>query len=226
VSEDIEILRHRQARRAKLSIDPASGRVRLTLPYRAPLKPALRWAEEHKAWIEAQRARLPCPRPFVHGAQIPLGDECLTIDWAPERPRRVSRLENSLVVGGPADGLTRRVASWLRAESLRVLLEETVEVATRARVTIPSVRVADPKGRWGSCSSSGDIRYSWRLILAPRRVLRSTVAHEVAHRVHMDHSPAFHALAAELDPGDPAASRAWLRRHGAELHWFGRESAG
>ena len=87
------------------------------------------------------------------------------------------------------------------------------------------VAIGDPRGRWGSCASSGAIRYSWRLILAPRFVRRATVAHEVAHRVHMNHGPAFHALVAELWTKAIRRDRArWLRAHGAALHWVGRES--
>ena len=84
--------------------------------------------------------------------------------------------------------------------------------------------IGDPRARWGSCSANGDIRYSWRLILAPPDVLEATVAHEVAHRLHMDHSPAFHAAVRRLLGRDPSAERAWLRAHGRELYWLGRDA--
>lgn len=224
MSATVEVVRNARARRAKLSVDPASGRVRLTLPLRAPVKAALRWAEEQEAWIAAQRARLPQPRPFAPGAEIALGDEMLTIDWNEAGPRRIERDGDLLRCGGPRDGLARRVELWLQREALRVLSQETAEFARRAGVGVTKVAIGDPRGRWGSCASSGAIRYSWRLILAPSFVRRATVAHEVAHRVHMNHGPAFHALVASLDESDPARSRAWLRAHGAALHWVGRES--
>jgi predicted metal-dependent hydrolase len=222
VREDIEVVRNARARKARLSVDPVSGRVRLTLPPRAALKKALLWAAEHQPWIEAQRARLPQPKPFAPGAVIPIGDAQVTIDWDAARPRKVALMGDRLVCGGPAEGLSRRIELWLRRAALDLLSEETIACADRAGVTIAGVSVGDPRGRWGSCASSGAIRYSWRLLLAPVFVRRSTVAHEVAHRVHMNHGPAFHALAAELDENDPAASRAWLRRNGAALHWIGR----
>jgi predicted metal-dependent hydrolase len=86
------------------------------------------------------------------------------------------------------------------------------------------VAVGDPKGRWGSCAASGVIRYSWRLILAPPEVRRATVAHEVAHRVHMNHSAAFHAVVRELYGREPSHERAWLRANAMRLHSFGRAS--
>lgn len=188
------------------------------------MRDALRWAEQQQAWIDAQRARLPEARPFLPGAEIPFDDTILTIDWQESAPRRIERVGDRLRVGGPADRVPARILAWLRREALRVLSDETAEFAARAGVRVSGVGIGDARGRWGSCASHGLIRYSWRLILAPRFVRRATVAHEVAHRIHMNHGPAFQALVAELDERDPADSRAWLRRNGAALHWFGRES--
>ncbi|UYY60306.1 M48 family metallopeptidase [Sphingomonas sp. S2-65] len=206
----------------RLAVDPRDGRVRLTLPRRASLQKALAWAEQQRAWIDAQQAKLPQGMPFVPGARIPFAGAELEIVWAPGHPR-TPRLDGArLLCGGPIENLSGRVERWLRARALAVLSEETAEYAARANVAVSSVAVGDAKGRWGSCASSGSIRYSWRLILAPPEVRRHTVAHEVAHRIHMNHGPAFHRLVSELYEGDPDAARLWLRRHGVGLHWVGR----
>lgn len=220
----IEVRRHPRARRLKLAVDPASGKVRLTLPPRAALKPALAWAEQQAGWIAAQRARLPEFRPFVPGAAIPLSDDVVTLVHRATAPRLPSRADGTLLCGGPIEGFESRIARWLRREALRVLSEETAQYAEKAGVTVDAVSVGDPRGRWGSCTASGTIRYSWRLIFAPSRVRRATVAHEVAHRVHMNHAPAFHRLVDELFEGDPGEARAWLRANGSALHWYGRSA--
>jgi len=224
VSAPVEVVRNARARRARLSVDSATGRVRLVLPRRAPLNAALAWAEEKAAWIAAQRARLPQAVPFVPGAEIPFGDGVLRIVWDDGAPRLVERVGHTLRCGGTKDGLSRRVALWLKREALRVLSAETAEFAARAGVVVTKVAVGDPKTRWGSCASSGTIRYSWRLILMPAFVRRSTVAHEVAHRLQMNHSAHFYRVVNMLDERDPDESRRWLRAHGASLHWVGRES--
>ena len=224
MSSAIEVVRNARARRARLSVDSATGRVRLVLPPRAPLKKALAWAEEKAGWIAEQRARLPRAQPFEPGGTIPFGDACLTIAWEPSASRTVKRVGDTLLCGGTRDGVSRRIATWLKREALRVLSAETDEFADRAGVTVTKVAVGDPKTRWGSCASSGTIRYSWRLILMPDFVRRSTVAHEVAHRLHMDHSARFYRVLEMLDERDPDESRRWLRANGAALHWVGRES--
>ncbi len=222
--EDLEIVRHPRARRARLSVDPASGRAKLVLPKRMALKPALAWAQDKADWLAEQRARLPQAKPFEPGTIVTVADDPLTIAWEDGRRRTVLREGDTLSLSGPIETVPRRVEAWIRRVALDVLTRETAEFAAKAGVTIARVTIGDPKGRWGSCASSGAIRYSWRLILAPSWVRRATVAHEVAHRVHMNHAPVFHALVAELLEEDPTPARAWLRTHGAALHWFGRSS--
>jgi predicted metal-dependent hydrolase len=218
----IAVVRSARARRLRLAVDPRSGEVRLTLPTRMPLRQGLAWAEEQRAWIERQQAKLPEGRPFVPGARVPWGDGELEIIW-PAGTARAPRIAGSeLHCGGPLDGLARRVERKLKAAALELLSAETAEYAALAGVTVSAVSIGDPRARWGSCAASGAIRYSWRLAMAPAFVRRATVAHEVAHRVHMNHGPAFHALVEQLFGTDPAPARAWLRTHGAALHWIGR----
>lgn len=220
----LTVMRRASVRGMKLSIDPRDATVRLTLGTRAPLKPALRWAIEKRGWIEAELARLPQPKPITPDIVFDLGGVPVQIDWAAERPRRVELTDGVLRTGGPRDTLPARVLRFLRTHALDVLEAETREIAARNAITVGKVGVGDPIGRWGSCAASGDIRYSWRLILAPEDVRRATVAHEVAHRVHMNHGRNFHALVAALHGSDPASARLWLRAHGTALHWFGREA--
>ena len=214
-----------RARRMRLSVDPRTRSVLLTVPRRVSQRRALAWASGHRAWIEKALADIPPPLAFAPGASVPLHGEPHLIDWDPARPRRIERLADDLggrlIAGGPLDGLERRILRWLKAEALALLKLETAEFAAKAGVTVARIGVGDPVSRWGSCSSTGAIRYSWRLILAPDFVRRATVAHEVAHRVHLNHGREFHAFLAALLGADPRPARAWLKREGAALHRIG-----
>ncbi len=153
---------------------------------------------------------------------IPFEGRELLIRHEASGPRRPLIDGDVIRCGGPAELVGKRVERFLRDLARDMLSAETRAAAARAGVTIRSVAVGDASSRWGSCSASGAIRYNWRLILAPPRVLRWVVAHEVAHRVHMDHGAAFHALEATLYDGDVAAARAELRRLGPRLKRVGR----
>ena len=211
------------ARGFRLVVDPRDGAVRLTVPKRAALAPALAWAETQRGWIEAGLAKLPMPQPIRAGSTVLFEGEPLPVEWAPALPRTPRLSDGRLALGGPEENIPARVLRWLRRQALDVLAAETHALAAHASVSVTAVKICDPRTRWGSCAADGAIRYSWRLILAPPYVRRATVAHEVAHRLHMDHSRAFHAAVRRLHGEDPTPARDWLKRNGAALHWVGRE---
>jgi predicted metal-dependent hydrolase len=210
------------ARRLRLRVDHDRQLLRLTMPARGSSRAALRWAGEQRGWVEAQLAKVPPLTPFVDGAAIPFRGELLTIHREEGARRGVRQAGERLHVGGPGESLHRSVERWLIAAARDVLSAETARVAALAQVGVRSVSVGDPVSRWGSCSSAGSIRYSWRLILAPPEVLRVVVAHEVAHRLHMDHSPSFRAAEEQLFGGPVAAARGLLRELGPALRRVGR----
>lgn len=217
----VELVHSARSRRLTLRADAVRGIVRVVLPPRVGEAEAERFVAAHAAWLAARIARWPAAVPFAPDAAIPYDGSRLTLDWAAARPRGARRDGDRLVLGGPAATVPGRTLRWLRAAALADLAPATTALAARLGRSA-TVAVGDAAGRWGSCAPDGAIRYSWRLILAPPAVRQSVVAHEVAHLVHPHHQPAFWALASELTTGDLPAARAWLRRHGAALHWVGR----
>jgi predicted metal-dependent hydrolase len=219
---ELKLIRSPRARTMRLRVDRRTGAVLLTIPSRASQRKALAWAAGHRSWIEAQLARIAPSARLVHGAELPLHGLPHRIDWSAERPRTVRVEQDRILVGGPAENLEARLLRWLRRQAGETLARETHEFAAKAGVRVTKVGVGDPVSRWGSCASSGAIRYSWRLILAPDWVRRATVAHEVAHLVHMNHGPDFHCLVEALLGADPKPARSWLRLNGPLVHRIGR----
>ncbi|MBL4691914.1 MAG: M48 family metallopeptidase, partial [Magnetovibrio sp.] len=82
------------------------------------------------------------------------------------------------------------------------------------------ITVRDTRSRWGSCTVSGQLNFSWRLVLAPDFVLDYVVAHEVAHLMHKNHGKAFWDLTKRLTERTDEA-KAWLNAHGRNLHRYG-----
>lgn len=215
------IRRSVRARHYRLTLDSRLGGLRLSVPARANLKGALKWAQGHEGWVRDQLARTPDALVLRSGVRFPLEGQQVEIAWEVDGPRRVTLDGVRLRVGGAEESVGPRVLRWLKAQARTVLEAESRALAERYGLPLVSVAVGDPRSRWGSCTASGAIRYSWRLILCPPDVRQATVAHEVAHLVHMDHSPAFHREHARLLGGDPKPARAWLKAHGAALHRIG-----
>ena len=124
---------------------------------------------------------------------------------------------------GEAPHINRRIADFLRREALRDLDAASRRAAANLNVAIKRISVRDQSSRWGSCSTTGVLSYSWRLILAPPFVLDYLAAHEVAHLVEMNHSPRFWRLVNGIC-ADAHRDKVWLDAHGSDLHRFGMPS--
>ena len=219
----VELRNHPTARRLRLALDEPRGLLRLTVPRRVSRRAALDWAAGQADWVAAQLRRIEPAEPLTPGATIPFDGDDLLLHWDPALPRTPRRAALVLSCGGTAEAFAGRIARWLRDEARRQLVAETQALCARSGIAQGPVSVGDASTRWGSCSSSGAIRYNWRLILAPPAVRAYVVAHEVAHRVHMDHGPGFHALQINLYDGDVAAARSILKGVGARLKRVGRD---
>lgn len=212
----------KSARCFRLRFDEARGRLKLTCPARTSRRAALAWALEQRDWVEAQLAAALPPEPFVPGAAIPFDGGEVRLDWVEREPRSPQVDESRIVCGGPPNGFARRIELFLKRRALETLSAETAHYATLAGTEPKSVAVGDADTRWGSCTSDGKIRYSWRLIMAPPAARRFVVAHEVAHLTHLNHGTEFKSLEQRLFGEDVAAARALLRRWGPRLKRVGR----
>ena len=218
----IEIRPMRNARRLRLRFDEASGTLKLTCPWRTSRRAALAWALDQRDWIDQQLARAEPGEPFASGSTIPLEGEEVRLVWDQAAPRTPVLGGGELRVGGPGEAFARRIELFVKRRALDVMSREAGDYAEAAGVTVRSVSVGDAGTRWGSCSSEGKIRLSWRLIMAPPNVRRFVVAHEVAHLVHLDHSGEFKALEARLYGPGLAEAKAQLRAVGPRLKRIGR----
>jgi predicted metal-dependent hydrolase len=122
------------------------------------------------------------------------------------------------VSGGEAHG-SRRLSDWLRAEAKADLAARVAHHAANLGVQPKRISIRDQSSRWGSCSTTGTISFSWRLIFAPSYVLDYVAAHEVAHLREMNHGPRFWRLVRDTMP-DVQKARNWLKQKGTELHRF------
>lgn len=210
----VDVRRSWQARRLSLRVSQIDGRVSLTLPSGASRSQGEAFLFARRAWLRAAVAGIVPPVVLAPGTTLPVEGRALTVRRGPVR--RVEAGHDTLTI--PERGRCGAlVAAWLRLQARDRAMASVARHAAALGRRAGRLRLADPRGRWGSCSAAGDIMLSWRLILAPPEVLDYVAAHEVAHLAQMNHSPAFWAVVARLMP-DYGPRRAWLRRHGAALH--------
>jgi predicted metal-dependent hydrolase len=221
----VRLRRHRQARRYTLRIDAPSREVVLTMPPRGSVREAKEFAQKHGGWIAARLKRLPQAAPFAHGTDVPLrGVSHRILHRRGERGTVWIETslcgERRLCVAGDSAHVNRRISDFLKREAARDLAQASRRYAGELGVAIKRISVRDQSSRWGSCSNTGVLSFSWRLVLAPSFVLDYLAAHEVCHLVELNHSPRFWRLIKRLYP-DFERAKTWLDVHGADLHRYG-----
>ncbi|WP_226638271.1 M48 family metallopeptidase [Novosphingobium profundi] len=217
---DVPIILRRmeRARRMTMRLAPDGSAVRITLPPYVRESEAVAFARSRTAWLEKQLRAVPEASELADGAQILFRGAARVLSHDPAAPRRVVLGAETLEVGGPTSSLPSRLARWMQGEAQPLLEEDLAEYCARAGQPTPALALSSAKRRWGSCAANGAIRINWRLVMAPDAVRRSVVAHEVAHLVHFDHSPAFHHCLKTIFEGSVHEANRWLKAHGRSLY--------
>lgn len=221
-----------RAKNISIKMDAAKREMIVTAPSARSLPAARSFARDKADWIAVHLEKLPAAQPFVKNGQILFRGAATQIvsPASRERPKFLPAqtfdsgaiAAPRLLVPAPAGTLPGRMRRFLIRQAREQLEARTLIHTHKLDLQPANVTVRDTRSRWGSCASSGEISYSWRLICAPDWVLDYVCAHEVAHRIEMNHSRAFWDIVDELvDTAKPG--RKWLRDHGAKLHAVGAE---
>ncbi|MEM9032169.1 MAG: SprT family zinc-dependent metalloprotease [Pseudomonadota bacterium] len=212
---EIVLRRSGRARRLSLRVSSIDGRVTMTIPTWLPDADALAFAADRRDWIVDARSNVRTAKPLREAGELPVEGRLRQIVLS---KRRSPLLEGDFIY------LPDRAPGRAAAAFLKVLARDRLALACdRAASTLErsytSLVLRDTRSRWGSCSQSGRLMFSWRLAMAPKEVLAYVAVHEVAHLVRMDHSPAFWSVVEGLDPMW-RGHRDWLKRKGPELHCY------
>lgn len=213
------LVRNRRSRHVRMTLTPTG--LRVSAPPRLAQVEVERALLSKERWLlrHADMLEPAVPLPLHDGASLPFLDGTmeLGVRRSPRPSVRLRAEEGRMIVAAPDSDAVRVLVEKAYRDAARGWLGVMCEHhAARMGVTHGRISVRDPSTRWGSCSARGSLSFSWRLMMAPARVAEYVVVHELAHLVHMDHSPAFWAVVARAAP-DHAADVAWLRGHGPWL---------
>ncbi len=205
-----------RAKRLSMSFDVRVNDIVLTMPKRASRKSVEEFINEHRDWITENRNKLKVDDLFIEGGKLSIYGHSYMLTRKDGRGQPYIE-EDKLVVFGNENNFSRKVKDFLKALAHEKIKEHLLEkVWSLGKHKCPEFRIADPKSRWGSCTSDGRIMFSWRLILTPVDVLDYVVAHEASHLVHMDHSPKFWELCYSMTK-DACSAKIWIKRNGTRV---------
>lgn len=216
---DVVFRRNQSARRLVLRLNPEGTAAIVTVPKGVSRALALDFVERSSGWLAqrlSQRGENIHLRP---GHRIPLRGVDHHIRHLDLRRGTVTvdPVANVINVAGDLRHVPRRIADFLKVAARHELTGASRRYAEAMGATFRRISIRDQKSRWGSCSASGDLSYSWRLILTPPYVLDYVAAHEVAHLVHLNHGTKFWRLVLTHCP-NAARAKKWLKEHGHGVH--------
>ncbi len=226
---DIEVRRHPAARRLTLRISQTRRAVIVTVPTRCRIDEASLFVHRNIDWVRERLGKLPQPQPFAADMTLPVRGVRHSVTFAAPRVGHpiISASTDAkgaavLTVRGAPEHCPRRLRDWLYREAKADLERRVAFHAGRLGLKARRISLRDQSSRWGSCSSTGVLSFSWRLILAPPHVLDYVAAHEVAHLAEMNHGPRFWALVRQTMP-EMELAKTWLQAHGLDLHRYDTE---
>jgi len=216
-SIEIELRRSARSRRLSLRVSRLDGRVTLSVPLWTSHSEAAAFAREKEHWIRKNIDQRPTRnRPEIGAEVLFQGQLCPIL---PSNMRSVRYEDGTLLVPGDVERSPARLAGFMKQMARQRLATASDHYSQLLGQKYGRITIRDTRSRWGSCTTDGNLMYSWRLIMAPPEVLNYVAAHEVSHLVEMNHSPAFWGTVEGIFPHH-ASPRKWLRRNGQQLHSY------
>lgn len=188
-------------------------------PWLVTTSATIRFLESKQRWIDSVYQKYPKKVKLKSGDEITfLGRVVKLVHDKSLRANRFDAEKNILYVGGGTEMFERRVRDFIKSEFLTELKKTIRSVPCEFHPKRIALR--DTSSRWGSCSSSGTMSFSWRLAFAPVDVMRYVIMHELAHTRHMNHSDEFWMTVRELYGDGVGRAKRWLSVNGCELHRY------
>ncbi|WP_242647778.1 M48 family metallopeptidase [Lacrimispora saccharolytica] len=212
-----------------------TGEVFVRIPNRLAFRTGHELVQKNRDWVFAQLARVRTPREqqesfhWADGASLLLYGHHRVLVVNPDHKKKsfcVQATKERLVVscpGGPyeekerEEALEEAVKLWYKQEARRYLAEKTARWSAVMKVDYGRIAIRNQATRWGSCSSRGNLNFNWRLVLLPEELADYVVVHELAHRIHMNHSHAFWEVV-ERELPDYRLRRRELKGYEAEVY--------
>jgi len=219
----------RSPRRSTVAVTVAPpGVVLLTAPKGTPVERLDRVVHEKARWIVSRLRMVRPGEPTLPAREFVTGETFLYLGRqyrmkVHSGPSAVHLDHGRFVVTITRAGADRSrevrdlLLRWYRRHAQECFQELVVRWALKVGVETPRLLVREQERRWGSCGA-GVVRFNWRVIQAPMKLVEYVVAHEIVHLLHDDHGRQFWAKLGEVLP-DYENRRGALRQLGPRLHW-------
>ena len=205
------------AQNYSLRISNSNREVKLIIPVNGSYKQALQFANSRENWIRTKLANHLPEIILNYGSMLLYQGQELIIK--PSQDKHITKTEREIFISGPESSISGKIKGYLKTKARDHLDYSSRKYSKKLGKQFKKITLRDTKSRWGSCTSDGNLMYSWRLIMAPPEILDYVTAHEVAHLSYLNHSKEFWNTVAFLLP-EFSDYQNWLKINGQLLQRY------
>lgn len=189
----------------------------LVIPSRASLEQAQKFLIQKQAWLFAKIKKFK-DQPKPTSSHIPIFGEAHRIHHQHSHNLINVYVESGVIrVSCYPDLVMDTITEFLQKFFLEEVTKLVENLAQRHGFAFNKITIKRSITRWGSCSSGKNLSFNWRLVFAPKEIVRYVVVHELCHLKEMNHSSRFWKLVAEIEP-DFQSAITWLKQNQAMLY--------
>lgn len=192
-------------------------------PYRTPLAFIEKIVIEKHFWIKGRQAFVRekgnalTPKKFVNGEEFLYLGKLHKLELVDELNNTMAFNNSFQISQGNLSAAKELLTAWYKEEACRKISERVSFYSSLSGLSCTKIRISEAQKRWGSCSSKGNLNFSWRLIMAPLSVIDYVVVHELAHLEHKNHAKSFWDKVKAIMP-EYSQYRKWLKENGYLLN--------
>lgn len=207
---------HQRSKSFRMRYDEVNVILKVTTPVFYRKKTLENFLKECHPWIIKQLVKSQDSYVIDLKESFTIFDHTYQIEMAPMKKKGLWENGDILEIGGKEPDIKVCVEKWIKQKAHLYFSEKSNGYAEIINKRFSKISVRDSKTRWGSCSSTGTLSYSWRVAFAPEEVANYLCVHEVCHLKEMNHSQKFWDLVESLCP-DYKDHKNWLRKNGKHL---------
>ncbi|MBN2891971.1 MAG: M48 family metallopeptidase [Bacteroidales bacterium] len=218
---DFEIEKIIKSKRKTISLAVLpNGKLELKTPNKISEKQIEEIILRHQRWIVKRQQNLLenmyTPKTFYEGEKLLLLGNEYSLKFV--KGLKLPEIRDNFIIidNEKHDNLHDFFTFWYREFAFKIFKERIDGYSKIMNLQYDSLKISNAKTRWGSCSSKKNINLSWRLIMAPMKIVDYVIIHELAHLKELNHSPKFWAVVEGAMP-DYKIYRSWLKKNGHTL---------
>ncbi len=220
LTEQYNIKIRKSTKAKNMAIRIINQHVELVLPLGVPEKFGYKFLINKEKWIKDKLKNISSnfidPK-FIHNKYPIFGQPHELIHTETTMYTSVFIKNNQLIVNSKKCDLKNTLKLFLKNILTAEINTLCTLYAEQHHFKYNKILIKELRTKWGSCSSLKNLNFNWRIIFAPKNVLKYLVVHEICHLKEMNHSDKFWNLVEKIDP-NYKESRLWLKKNGRQLY--------